>query len=61
MRDGLPLRARAGDRELIGDHDVVVHPGYFYDFAETGRLVVSLLPEPARFARALERIVAVIG
>jgi aspartate/methionine/tyrosine aminotransferase len=32
------------------DRDVVVHPGHFYDFAEEAYLVVSLLPEPERFA-----------
>jgi aspartate/methionine/tyrosine aminotransferase len=41
------------------EHDVVVHPGYFYDFAEPGRLVLSLLPPPARFEQALAHLVAV--
>jgi alanine-synthesizing transaminase len=43
------------------EHDVVVHPGYFYDFAEPGRLVLSLLPPPEQFAQGLERLVAVTG
>lgn len=41
------------------ENDVVVHPGYFYDFVEPGRLVLSLLPLPERFARALEHLAAV--
>lgn len=43
------------------EHDVVVHPGYFYDFAEPGRIVLSLLPHPDRFARALSHLSAVAG
>jgi len=35
------------------EHDVIVHPGYFYDFDEPGRLVLSLLPPPEAFDRAL--------
>ena len=31
---------------------VLVHPGYFFDFPDGAHLVVSLLPEPAKFARA---------
>ncbi len=40
--------------------DVIVHPGYFYDFAEEGHLVVSLLPEPRVFAEAMARIAEVV-
>ena len=36
--------------------DVVVHPGHFYDFADEGYLVLSLIPEPERFATGLARI-----
>jgi len=35
------------------EHDVIVHPGYFYDFDEPGRLVLSLLPPTEAFDRAL--------
>jgi aspartate/methionine/tyrosine aminotransferase len=38
------------------DRDTVVHPGHFYDFAEDGYLVLSLIPEPAVFAVGLARI-----
>lgn len=41
------------------EHDVIVHPGYFYDFDEPGRIVVSLLPAPAGFDVALTRLTAV--
>lgn len=41
---------------LITDDGVLVHPGYFYDFAREAFLVVSLLVEPGRFAAGLERL-----
>ncbi len=41
------------------EHDVVVHPGYFYDFAEPGRLVLSLLPPELRVRSALDALAAV--
>jgi aspartate/methionine/tyrosine aminotransferase len=43
------------------EHGVAVHPGYFYDFAEPGRLVLSLLPPGDRFGEAIARIVEVAG
>ena len=30
---------------LLDDADVLVHPGYFFDFADEAFLVVSLLPD----------------
>ena len=41
--------------ELL-DHGVLVHPGYFFDFATDDFLVVSLLPEPERFAEGVRRL-----
>jgi len=38
--------------ELLEADDVLVHPGYFFDFAREAYLVVSLLPEPSAFERA---------
>ncbi len=35
---------------------VAVHPGHFYDFAGEGYLVLSLIPEPAVFDEALQRL-----
>lgn len=35
---------------------VVVQPGYFFDMAEAGTMVVSLLPEPETFAKAIAAV-----
>jgi alanine-synthesizing transaminase len=35
---------------------VVVHPGHFYDFADEGYLVLSLIPEPEAFDEGIARI-----
>jgi len=47
---------------LLSEHDLLVHPGYFFDFPAEAFLVLSLLPMPplvregaARLARALAR------
>jgi len=42
--------------EALARHDVLVHPGHFYDLAPDGSVVVSLLPEPALFDEAMARI-----
>jgi alanine-synthesizing transaminase len=39
--------------DLLERHAVVVHPGYFFDFAHEAFLVVSLLPEPSTFAHGI--------
>jgi aspartate/methionine/tyrosine aminotransferase len=54
-----PVRSDEEWALALLEHDVVVHPGYFYDFSEPGRLVLSLLPEPAVFDRALAALSAV--
>jgi aspartate/methionine/tyrosine aminotransferase len=41
---------------LLEHADLLVHPGYFFDFDREAFLVVSLLPEPPRFAAAIERL-----
>ncbi len=38
------------------ERDVLVQPGYFYDFSGEAFLVVSLLTEPGVFREALERL-----
>lgn len=43
--------------ELL-EQGLLVHPGYFFDFEMDGLLVVSLIVEPLRFQKALERLVA---
>ena len=42
--------------DLLARDRVVVHPGYFFDFPHEAFLVVSLLAEPAVFARGLRAI-----
>lgn len=43
---------------LLRDDGVLVQPGYFFDLPAGPFLVVSLLPEPAAFARAASLLVA---
>lgn len=40
---------------ILEEAHVLVHPGYFFDFDREAFLVLSLLPEPAGFAAALDR------
>jgi aspartate/methionine/tyrosine aminotransferase len=47
--------------DLVATASVLVHPGYFFDFAEEAFLVVSLLPRPAVFEEAVSRIVGRLG
>ncbi len=42
--------------ELLERAGVLVHPGYFFDFATDDFLVLSLLPEPDRFAEGIRRL-----
>lgn len=42
--------------DLLERHSVVVHPGYFFDFAHEAFLVVSLLPEPSTFERGIDLV-----
>jgi alanine-synthesizing transaminase len=44
--------------ELLEQDDVLVHPGFFFDFSHEAFLVVSLLAEPAVFAEGVGRLVA---
>ncbi len=44
--------------ELLRSDDVLVHPGYFFDFPREAYLVLSLLPEPADFVEACRRMLA---
>jgi len=43
---------------LLEEDDVLVHPGYFFDFPHEAYLVASLLPPPALFARGIDRMLA---
>ena len=42
--------------DLLERHAVVVHPGYFFDFAHEAFLIVSLLPEPSAFERGIDAV-----
>lgn len=53
------------EEELVLDlleHDrVLVHPGYFFDFRTEAYVVVSLLPVPEVFERAVDRLCRRVG
>lgn len=42
--------------ELLDKDNVLVHPGYFFDFPGEAFIVVSLLVEPAKFDQAIARV-----
>lgn len=44
--------------ELLERDQVIVHPGYFFDFPREAFVVVSLLPEPAIFEEGVRRLLA---
>jgi alanine-synthesizing transaminase len=43
---------------LLERRDVLVHPGYFFDFPREAFLVLSLLPPTATFSEGVDRILA---
>lgn len=59
------LRVPATDTEealvlrLLNEAHVLVHPGFFFDFADEAYLVASLLPESGIFMEAMTRVVRV--
>lgn len=46
---------------LVREAGVLVHPGYFFDMAGDGHLVLSLLPEEASFRGAAARLITLCG
>lgn len=44
--------------ELLEKKDVYAHPGHFYDFAQDGYLVVSLITPEQQFAEGMARLLA---
>ena len=46
---------------LLEDAHVLVHPGYFFDFADEAFLVVSLLPDPSAFDEGVRRVLLPIA
>ena len=59
---GLVLRVRLPDSDedlalrLLDREGVLVHPGYFFDFATDDFLVLSLLPAPDDFAAGVRKL-----
>lgn len=43
---------------LLDERDVLVHPGYFFDFPREAYLVLSLLSRPEDFAEGVSRVLA---
>ncbi len=41
---------------LLREHDVLVQPGYFYDFENPGYIVISLLTAPEIFREGIRRL-----
>lgn len=41
---------------LIEEHGVVIHPGYFFDFASEGHVVLSLLTQPDIFEKGVAKL-----
>jgi alanine-synthesizing transaminase len=41
---------------LLREHDVLVQPGYFYDFENPGYIVLSLLTAPEIFREGIRRL-----
>jgi aspartate/methionine/tyrosine aminotransferase len=41
--------------ELLEREQVLVHPGYFFDFPHESFIVVSLIPTPDQFSNAFAR------
>jgi alanine-synthesizing transaminase len=54
-----------GDEELalgaLRQAGVLVHPGYFFDFATDGFLVLSLLPQSGVFSEGMRRLAEYLG
>ena len=46
--------------KLLNDCNVLIQPGFFFDFESEAFLVLSLLPEPPIFAEGLKRLRSVI-
>jgi aspartate/methionine/tyrosine aminotransferase len=47
--------------QLLGEHNVLVQPGYFYDFEGAGYLVLSLLTRPEAFREGVTRLRLSLG
>jgi aspartate/methionine/tyrosine aminotransferase len=52
--EGLSIR-------LLEEHSVLVQPGHFYEFADEGHLVVSLLTPAGQFGEGIRRLLACVA
>jgi alanine-synthesizing transaminase len=46
---------------LLENHSVLVQPGHFYEFADEGHLIVSLLTPAGEFAEGISRLLACVA
>lgn len=46
---------------LLREREVLVHPGYFFDFSREAFLILSLLPPPDLFAEGVRRVLEHLG
>jgi aspartate/methionine/tyrosine aminotransferase len=60
LRVFLPATDEELALDLLEQAGVLVHPGYFFDFATEDFLVLSLLPEPSKFAEGVARIASAL-
>jgi aspartate/methionine/tyrosine aminotransferase len=49
-------QAEGAEMRLLREHDVLVQPGYFYDFENPGCIVLSLLTAPDIFREGIRRL-----
>ena len=61
LRVSLPASDEELALEILERAGVLVHPGYFFDFLTDDFLVLSLLPEPERFAEGVRRMARLLG
>jgi aspartate/methionine/tyrosine aminotransferase len=61
IRVSLPVSGEELALGLLDRFGVLVQPGYFFDFLTDDFFVLSLLPEPDRFAAGVERLAGFLG
>ena len=44
--------------KLLNSYHVLVYPGYFFDFQNEGKFVISLLPYPDIFSEGIQRVLS---
>jgi alanine-synthesizing transaminase len=61
IRVSLPVSDEELVLAILERAGVLVHPGYYFDFATEDFLVLSLLPEPGSFAAGVSRLVGCLS